>query len=95
MRDPWLLWSGIALVPLGAICLYQAVHATKPKRELALEIAGRVIAGTAGIAIGYEIAFRTAVKSAPELKTNTAIGLFLLIGGLICIVNALLRAFNK
>ena len=95
MRDPWLFWTGVAFLPFAAVCLYHGMHATEAARERRLEVAGRAMAGMAAIAIGYECAFRTAVASVPELKTNTAIGLFFLVGGLLCVGNAVLRTFNR
>lgn len=60
-----------------------------------MEIMTGAIAGTAALLMGFEIALRTDAKDTLGLKTNTAIGGVLLVGGLIWLINAVLKGFNK
>lgn len=95
MRDPWLFWAGLTLVPFAAICFYQAMHAELPDRELRFDVAARLIASVAGLAMGFECVFRTVPMPPPELQKYTSVGLLLFVGGVIGIGNAVLRAFKR
>ena len=95
MRDPLLFWVGLALVPFAAICFYQAMHAESPDRELRFDVAARVIASLAGLAMGFECVFGTLPMPPPELQKYTSVDLLLFAGGVIGIGNAVLRAFKR
>jgi hypothetical protein len=95
MRGLSLFWVSLASFPFAGVCFLFALRVTSRLRALALEITAHVIAGTAAILMGYERAFRTGAKSIWELKANTAVGLFFLIVGLLCIGDAVAKAFNK
>jgi hypothetical protein len=95
MREPWLFWGSLAFLPIAGICFVLAVRVTSERRRVVLEIVTQVIGGTAGILMGYERAFRSAAKDIWELKANTSVGLLLISGGLVAVVDAILKAFNK
>lgn len=95
MREPWLFWSGLALASFAGVCLLLASHTASQRTSRVLEIMTGAIAGTAALLMGVEIAFRTAAKDTLGLQTDTAIGLVLLTGGLMWLINAVLKAFDK
>jgi hypothetical protein len=95
MCEPWLFWSGLALIPFAIICFLVGLRVRSERASLALEIATLVIAGTATSLMGYETAFRTTANDMSELKTNTAVGGLLFCWGVIMLFNALAKVFNK
>ena len=95
MREPWLFWGSLAFLPVAGVCLVLALRVTSERRRLVLEIITQVIGGTAAMLMGYESAFRSAAKDIWELKANTAVGLLFITAGLIALVDAVLKAFNK
>jgi hypothetical protein len=95
MRDTWLFWSSLAVLPFAGVCFLLALRVTSKRRRIVLEIITQVIGGTAAILMGYESAFRSAAKDIWELKANTAVGLLFISGGLVSLVDAVLKAFNK
>ena len=95
MREPWLFWTGLALASFAGVCLLLASHTASQRASLTLEIITGAIAGTAALLMGFEIAFRTAAKGTLGLQTNTAVGGALLIGGLVSLINSVLKAFDK
>ena len=95
MREPWLFWSSLAVLPFAGVCFLVALRVTSDRRRLVFEIITQVVGGTAAVLMGYEGAFRSAAKDIWELKANTAVGLLFITGGLIALVDAVLKAFNK
>jgi hypothetical protein len=95
MRDPWIFWVGVAMLPMAGVSFWFAVHVTSDHLQARLEVVTQLIGGTAGILMGYESAFRTAAKSIWELKENYATGAFFLIAGVLALADVVAKAFDK
>ncbi len=68
MREPWLFWSSLAILPFAIACFVIAMRVTSERLTRALEVAGEIIAGVALPLAGYEGGFRYAAKDIWELK---------------------------
>ena len=95
MRDPWLFWTSLAILPFSGVCFLLALRVTSDRLRLVLEIITQVIGGVAAIAMGFESAFRTGARDIWELKTNTAVGLFFLGAGIFALAEAVAKALGK
>jgi hypothetical protein len=95
MREPWLFWGGIAVVPFAIVCFVIAMRVTSERMTRALEVAGEIIAGVALPLAGYEGGFRYPAKDIWELKAQESAGLFFITLGLICIADVIAKAFDK
>jgi len=95
MREPWLFWGSLSFLVLAAICFVVALRAASSPRVRRLEIFTQVIAGAAAVLMGYESAFRTSAASIHELQINTAIGLLFLTFGILSLLTAVAKSFNR
>lgn len=95
MREPWVFWSSLAILPLAGVSFLLAVHVTSDRLRARWEIATQLIGGTAAILMGYESAFRIAAKSIWESKENYAVGTLFLIAGVLALADVVAKAFDK
>jgi hypothetical protein len=95
MREPWLFWGSLAVVPFAIACLLIAMRVTSERLTRALEVAGEIILGVALPLAGYEGGFRYPAKDIWELKTQTSAGLLFITLGIICIADVIAKAFDK
>ena len=95
MREPWLFWGSLAVVPFAIVCFVIAMRVTSERLTRALEIAGEIIAGVALPLVGYEGGFRYPAKDIWELKAQTSAGLLFITLGVFCIVDVIAKAFDK
>ena len=95
MREPWLFWSSLAILPFAIACFVIAMRVTSERLTRALEIAGEIIAGVALPLVGYEGGFRYPAKDIWELKAQTSAGLLFITLGVFCIVDVIAKAFDK
>jgi hypothetical protein len=95
MREPWLFWGSLAVVPFGIACLVIAMRVASERLTRALEVAGEIIIGIALPLAGYEGGFRYPAKDIWELKAQTSAGLLFIALGLICIADVIAKAFDK
>jgi hypothetical protein len=73
MREPWLFWGSLAVVPFGIACFVIAMRVASERLTRALEIAGELIVGVALPLAGYEGGFRYPAKDIWELKAQTVL----------------------
>src|SRR5713101_6001726 len=85
MREPWLFWGSLAVIPFAIICFMIAMRVTSERLTRAFEVAGEIIAGVALPVAGYEGGFRYAAKDIWELKAQTSAGLLFITLGVLCI----------
>jgi hypothetical protein len=57
MREPWLFWGSLAVIPFAIVCFVVAMRVTSERLTRALEVAGEIIAGVALPLAGYEGGF--------------------------------------
>jgi hypothetical protein len=95
MREPWLFWGSLAVVPFAILCFVIAMRAKSERRTRALEVVGEIIAGVSLPLAGYEGGFRYPAKDIWELKAQTSAGLLFITLGLICIADVIAKAFKK
>ena len=95
MREPWLFWGSLAVVPFAIMCFVIAMRVTSERLARALEVAGEIIAGVTLPLAGYEGGFRYPAKDIWELKAQTSAGLFFITLGVICIADVIAKAFDK
>jgi hypothetical protein len=95
MREPWLFWTSLAILPFAGVCFLLALRVTSDRLRVSLEIVSQTIGGAAAIAMGYESAFRMGAKDFWELKTNTAVGLFFILAGVFALAEAVAKVLGK
>jgi hypothetical protein len=95
MREPWLFWGSLAVVPFGIACFVIAMRVASERLTRALEIVGEIIVGVALPVAGYEGGFRYPAKDIWELKAQTSAGFLFITLGLICICDVIAKAFDK
>jgi len=95
MREPWLFWGSLAVVPLAIACFVIAMRVTSERLTRVLEAAGEIIAGISLMIMGYEGGFRYATKDIWEFKAGGSAGLFFIMLGLFCIADVMAKLFNK
>jgi hypothetical protein len=95
MREPWLFWGSLAVLPLAIVCFVIAIRIASERMVLALQIIGQIIAGVALPLMGYEAAFRTAAKDIWAFKAQEAAGLLFITAGVLCIADVVAKAFER
>jgi NO-binding membrane sensor protein with MHYT domain len=95
MREPWLFWGSLAVVPFAIACFVVAMRVTSERLTRALEIAGEIILGIVLPLAGYEGAYRYPAKDIWEYKAQTTAGGLFIMLGLFCIADVVAKAFNR
>jgi NO-binding membrane sensor protein with MHYT domain len=95
MREPWLFWGSLAVVPFAIACFVVAMRVTSERLTRALEVAGEIIAGVSLTLMGYEGGFRYPAKDIWEFKDQSSAGALFIMLGLFCIADVVAKAFNR
>ena len=95
MREPWLFWGSLAIVPFAIVCFIIAMRVTSERLAAVFQVVGQIIAGIALPLVGYEGGFRYAAKDIWEYKAQTSAGALLIMAGVFCIADLVAKAFNK
>jgi NO-binding membrane sensor protein with MHYT domain len=95
MREPWLFWGSLAVVPCAIACFVIAMRVTSERLTRALEVAGEIIAGVSLTLMGYEGGFRYLAKDIWDFKAQSSAGGLFIMLGLFCIADVVAKAFNR